>query len=106
MESNPYRIQFTPLAFDDLDEIDSYISETLMNAPAAIALLEEMEQSINRLTLYPNIGAELDDPYLAAKGYRKLVVKNYLIFYLVDTSEKSVIIMRVLYGAREYRNLL
>ena len=106
MENENFQIRFTPLAYEDLDEIDTYISVTLVNPQAAERLLEEMENSISQLVQFPYIGSEVDDPYLARKGYRKLVVENYLVFYLVDSDQKQVVIMRVLYGAREYRSLL
>lgn len=106
MENELYRIQYTPLAFEDLDGIDTYISETLCNAVAAERLIEQMEKSINQLKQFPYMGSKVEDEYLAAKGYRKLVVENYLIFHLIDEPQREVIIMRVIYGAREYHNLL
>lgn len=106
METNHYHIQFTPLAFEDLDEIDSYITNTLSNEQAAERLIAEMEKSISQLRQFPRIGAEVEDAYLSAKGYRRLVVDNYLVFYLINEAQKAVIIMRILYGAREYHNLL
>ena len=106
MESEDYRIRYTPLAYEDLDGIDTYISTGLLNPQAAMNLLCEMEESVNHLKQFPFIGSEPEDSYLASKGYRKLVVQNYLVFYLVDRVQKEVIIMRVMYGAREYRGLL
>lgn len=106
MEHESYRIRFTPLAFDDLNETDAYISETLCNEAAAQRLLKEMEESVNQLKQFPRIGSEVEDAYLASKGYRKLVVDNYLIFHLINEAQREVVIMRVIYGAREYRNLL
>jgi addiction module RelE/StbE family toxin len=105
MENN-YQIRYLPLAYEDLDEIDTYISDTLGNPAAAERLMEKMQQTINQLTQFPYIGSEVADAYLAAKGYRKLVVDNYIVFHLVDDVQKEVLIMRVLYGHREYRNLL
>lgn len=106
MGKDNYNIRFTPLAYEDLDEIDTYISETLMNPQAAECLLEEMEQSIHQLERFPYTGSEVEDVHLADKGYRKMVVKNYIIFHLVDSEQKQVVIMRILYGAREYHNFL
>ena len=106
MENKCYQIRYTPLAADDLDEIDTYISDTLCNPQAAEGLLEEMEKSINQLRNFPYIGSEVEDAYLASKGYRKLVVENYLVFHLVNEQLQEILIMRVLYGAREYRSLL
>ena len=106
MENENYRIRYTPLAYEDLDEIDSYITDTLCNESAAEQLLAEMERSINQLRQFPQIGSKVEDAYLAEKGYRKLVVENYLVFHLINEAAKEVIIMRILYGAREYHKLL
>ena len=50
-----------------------------------------------------------DDPLsvvtsLAAKGYRYLIVENYLVFYTI--SGQTVQIQRILYGRRNYQNIL
>ena len=41
---------------------------------------------------------------LAAKGYRYLIVKNYLVFYVIVGD--TVQIRRILYARRDYRSLL
>ncbi len=106
MENKPYQIRYTPLAYADLDSIDSYIAETLANPTAADHLMEKMERSIDRLKDFPYIGSEVGDAYLAAKGYRKLVADNYIVFHLISEDRRTVLIMRVVHGAREYQNLL
>lgn len=106
VENKPYQIQYTPLAYEDLDGIDSYIAETLGNSFAADSLMEKMEKSIQQLKDFPYLGSEVGDAYLASKGYRKLVVDNYIVFHLVSEEQRMVIVMRVVYGAREYKNLL
>lgn len=106
MKIENYHIQYTPLAFEDLDEIDRYITNTLCNEQAAEHLISVMEKVIGQLKQFPRIGSEVEDAYLSARGYRKLVVDNYLIFYLINDTQRAVVIMRILYGAREYHNLL
>ena len=44
------------------------------------------------------------DLALAAKGYRYLVVGNYLVFYVIVGS--VVQIRRILYARRDYKQLL
>lgn len=106
MENDRYCIRYTPLAYEDLDAIDDYIGKTLDNPSAAKRLLEKMERSLHRLKQFPRLGAEVEDIYLASRGYRKLVVENYLIFYIIHETQQEIVVMRILYGAREYRNLL
>jgi plasmid stabilization system protein ParE len=44
------------------------------------------------------------DIQLRLRGYRMLLVKNYIVFYLV--SDKTVEIRRILYARRQYEGLL
>jgi toxin ParE1/3/4 len=46
------------------------------------------------------------DERLAAIGYRKLIVKNYIIFFSIDEKAKVVDVERILYGRRNWRAIL
>ncbi|MEW6662431.1 MAG: type II toxin-antitoxin system RelE/ParE family toxin [Bacillota bacterium] len=106
MSENSYSLKFTSKAIEDLEQIYSYISGKLCAEIAADNLLEKIESSIMRLKYYPySCGFVLDEP-LKSRGYRKLIVDNYLAFYLVNEPEKQVVIMRILYGAQKYQDLL
>ncbi len=106
MGNKPYALFFMPLASDDLGEIYTHISERLAAPAAADHLLDKIENKLNLLCEFPGLGAELSDPYLAEKGYHRLLVDNYLIFYLIDEIERKIIVMRILYGARDYQDIL
>jgi len=102
--SNKYKVKFTPLADNDMDGIYQYIFD-MLNAPtAAENLIEEIEKKIRRLEDMPYSCPVVNDEWLKAKGYRKLVIKNYIALYIVCDSEKLVTIMRVVYGASDYEN--
>lgn len=103
---NSYQLRFTPIAADDLDGIYRYISGHLVAPKAANDLMADIETSIIRLKEFPYSGSPVADDILRSHGYRKLIVKKYIIFYLIDESEKQVVIMRVLYGAQKYENIL
>jgi len=106
MVESKYRIKITPKANDDLDEIYSYIAEELFNEDAAENLIDKIENNIIRLRDFP-LSCSLDeDDVLRSKGYRKLVVENYIAFYIVDEIEKQVVIMRVLYGRQKYQDII
>lgn len=106
MQKNDYGLKFTPFASDDLEQIYSYISNQLYAQNAAEHLLDNIESSIMRLASFPYSGSVLLDDFLKNQGYRKLIVNNYIVFYLVNELDKQVVIMRILYGAQNYRNLL
>lgn len=103
---NSYKLKFTPIAEDDLDGIYRYISEHLIALKAAADLMDDIEDSIMRLKDFPYSGSPVADDILRDRGYRKLIVKNYIVFHLIDEAEKQVVIMRVLYGTQQYEKLL
>ena len=43
---------------------------------------------------------------MRSKGYSSIALKNYLIFYRMDESENTVFIVRIIYGPRDYAQLL
>ena len=100
--SSKYKVKFAPLADNDMDGIYQYIFDTLGATSAAENLTEEIEKKTKRLEDMPYSCPAVNDEWLKAKGYRKLVVKNYITLYVVSDSEKLVTIMRVVYGASDY----
>jgi len=106
MPEHKYRLRLTPKAAEDLDAIYGYIFNTLSAAKAAHDLFGQIEEATMRLAVFPFSGSYVLEEPLRAKGYRKVVVDNYLIFYLVDEIGKQVVIMRVLFGASRYLDLL
>ncbi len=104
--ANNYTIKMTPKAVEDLDIIYRYISEELFATSAATNILERIEKEIMRLREFPFSCNLVADEYLKNKGYRKLIVDNYIVFYLIEEEKDRVIVMRVLYGKQKYENLL
>ena len=101
-----YKVLVTAEADSDIDEVIGYIVNSLKNPIAAKNLLSEIESSYDILMESPEAFACCEDGYLRELGYRKIPVKNYIIFYRVDHAEKTVYIMRVIYGRRDYANLI
>lgn len=106
MVKSNYNIKFTPKAAEDLDEIYSYISTKLFAEMAAVNLMNKIESSIMRLKEFPLSCSYVIDKPLRNKGYRKLIIENYIVFYLVNEKESQIIIMRILYGASNYENII
>lgn len=106
MGNRNYHLKFTLIAEKDLDEIYSYISNELFAEIAALDLMDKIENAIKRLIRFPLSCSLVSDKLLKNKGYRKLIVDNYIVFYLLNKAEKQVIIMRILYGVSKYQDVL
>lgn len=106
MEQNKYGLKITPIASQDLDEIYGYIANELFNEDAAENLMEKIENNIMRLRDFPFSCSFVADEILKQKGYRKLVIDNYIALYIVNQEERQVVIMRVLYGRQKYQDII
>jgi len=106
MSNDKFALKFTPKAEEDLDQIYSYISEKLSAVSAALNLMENIENSVLRLKMFPYSGSTVSDNILNSKGYRKLIIDNFIVFYIVREEEKTIVIMRILYGAQNYNDIL
>ena len=103
---NEYRLIITDSATNDLDSIYSYIKEELLNDTASIQLVTEIENSILRLKSFPESCSYVNDDRLKKQGYRKLLVKNYIVLYTIDSLNNIVTITRIMYSKQNYIDIL
>ena len=87
------KLQLTPQAVADLQEIAVYIAAE--NPRAANAVVDTIERRLRRLVQHPHIGIPSED---IGPDIRRLVMGQYLAFYTVAAS--TVRVLRVLHGKR------
>lgn len=97
-----YRIEYLPIAEQDLTDIIEYI--TLDSPQSALKLLDEIDESILKLEYFPYMGINPRDTRLQRLKYRILVISSYLVFYVVK--DDYVEIRRILHGKRKYQFIL
>ena len=105
MTSN-YQYHFTKKAEADLGEILSYISIELSNPEAAASFLKDLQAVLASICSVPKIGRIVENEFLPDKEIRKSLVGNYVLYYLPDTEEKSIYVLRILYGRRNLDELV
>ena len=101
-----YDIQITEPAEKDLYEIGIYISKELLEPMTAKKVISKIAKVINSLEDMPLRNAVVTDERLAYRGIRKVNVDNYIVFYIAQEENKTVTILRILYGKREWMNLI
>ena len=101
-----YKIRIMKPAQVDMWETYRYIADELNHPAAAQRRLSLIDSAIVSLKENPGRFPLVRDDYLASKGYRMVVAKNHLVFFVVRESEKAVSVMRVLYGRRDWMRLL
>ena len=97
-----YPVIYSKLAWKDLEEIYDFISQD--SSIIAQAFLDQIDEKIGRLGNFPESGYIPKQTYLKIKGYRILVIGEYLVFYRFKP--KQVKIDRIIHGKRRYEFLL
>lgn len=99
-----FELRYSPLFYEDLDKITDYLLFDLKNEPAAKTLVNNVEVVIKKRLVSPLSAT----PYRSAKSrphpYRRILVGNYLILYVVI--DNVMIIRRMLYGRRDLDKIL
>lgn len=99
------RIEYSPKAVMDLDEIWSYIENELCSPGAAQNTVNGIMDAIDGLAMFPESGARLQFDGGLESGYRFVSFKNYLAFYRLRPNH-VIEVDRILYAGRDYMRML
>ena len=101
-----YDLEFQPIAQQDMINIVTYIGKTLSNPIAAGRLAEEFITEAEKIRVFP-YSMPVYRPLQTLKyEYRKLLIKNYIMFYRVDERERLITVTRVVYAKSDYQKKL
>ena len=102
MPTDNFQIRFLKIAEEDFTEIVSYIAAD--NPIAADVIAAKIEKNLDLLSQNPQLGRIPRDEEIRNMGYRYLIIQNNIIFYTIE--EKTILVHRILHGARNYKSLL
>ena len=101
-----YQIRIMKSAQTDMHEIHRHISQDLQNPDAAIRRIKKIEESIHSLSKMPSRFPLVLDDYLASRGFRVIVVKTHLVFFVIREDIKTISVIRILYVRRDWMRIL
>ena len=98
-----YKIIVKKTVYSDIDVIFDYLANELNEPQTAEKLCSLIETEFNSLRYLP-----LRFPLFAVKDLqiRKMPVKNYSVFYVVDEVKNSVNILNIIYNRRNWQMLI
>lgn len=99
-----FELRYSPLFYDDLDKITNYILLELKNTLAAKKLVNDVEAAIKKRLPNPKQAAIYRSVANREHPYRRIIVGNYLIFYVVKGN--TMVVRRMLYGRRDLHKIL
>lgn len=101
-----YTVEITRPAEHDLTGIYTYIADTLKMPLTARQVYASIKQDIMTLSTMPEHHQLIGEPPYAELGVRMLLVKNYIVFYVVGKENPTVSILRILYKRREWQGII
>lgn len=99
-----YKLKYLTLAQKDLENIVTYISDSLKAPKAAMDLVDNFDKSISKLKQFPYSYKVYEPIKNLESQYRVLPVKNYLVFYTVNG--EIVEIHRIIYGKMDINKVV
>ena len=101
-----FDISIAEPAEKDIRGIARYILVQLNAPQASLNLINAIYDAIENLETDALVYPYVRDDRLAALGYRSLLVKNYIIFYIANEKDKTVDVDRILYSRRDWQNII
>lgn len=96
-----YKIEITKQADADLRGIYEYIAFTLYEPEVAAGQLDRIESAIMSLDEMPERFRLYEKEPWYSRGFRQFPIDNYIIFYISEIRDKTVTVIRVMYGGRD-----
>lgn len=97
-----YKIRIYPSAEQDLKDIVTYLKT--LSPRAALTCYDKLTKNIMKLSDMPGRRPLVKDRVLRLKGYRFLIIGQYIVFFVVVLD--TVQIRRILYKKRNYFKVL
>lgn len=95
-----YEVMLYPKAFRDIDDIYAYIALEKLSPENAKGQTDRIWNAIKTLEQIPEAHQDRIVGRYAGKGYKQLVIDNYLAIYKIDTTAKKVFIVTIQYQGR------
>ena len=90
-----YNLEFTDDCKNEILEIYEYISQNLASTEAAKKLMKKIKTSIMHLSEEPYLYMRIDTTNNSHNNFRRIVVNNYVILYLVSEANHTVYISHI-----------
>ena len=96
-----YQVKLTDYAVEQMQNIARYISKVLQSPDTARRWMEKIKLEISSLSTMPNrYPLMLEEPW-RSEGIHKMPVENFLVYYWINETQKTVWVIVVVYGRRD-----
>ena len=93
-----YQVEILPKTHEDIEGFFKFLKQNFVENNILLKFRNLIYYKIYSLEYFPEIFPEV------YKNYRRLLIKDYSIFYKVNKKEKRVIIHRFLHQSQDFKN--
>lgn len=101
-----YDVVLTQKALNDLRNIHRYIKVDLLAPDAARNGSDKIMSEIEKLDEMPERFSLYEKSPWKERGLRKMIVGNFIVFYLPMETQKQVLVVTIMYGRRNIDKIL
>ena len=95
-----YKIKISPRAIRELDSIYEYIANEKEASENAKGQFDKIKKAILNLDTFPQSHQERNEGRYAGRGYRQLLIDNYIAIFRIDEADKIVYVVTIQYQGR------
>lgn len=95
-----YKVKINPRAIRELDSIYDYIAKEKLAPENARGQIEKIKKAVLNLSIFPQSHQERNEGRYAEKGYRQLLIDNYLAIFRIDEAHRTVYVVTIQYQGR------
>ncbi|HJC39211.1 MAG TPA: type II toxin-antitoxin system RelE/ParE family toxin [Candidatus Mediterraneibacter faecigallinarum] len=95
-----YKVKLNPQAFREIDDIFAYIALEKLSPENAKGQTDRIWTALKKPETFPQSHQERNEGRYAGKGYRQLLIDNYIAIFKIDEASKTVNVVTVQYQGR------
>ena len=92
-----YKVKINPRAIRELDHIYEYIANEKLAPENAKGQIDRIKKAILSLDTFPQAHQERNEGRYTGKGYRQLLIDNYIAIFRIDEPHKTVYVVTIQY---------
>ena len=92
-----YKVKINPRAIRELEHIYEYIANEKLAPENAKGQIDRIKKAILSLDTFPQSHQERNEGRYTGKGYRQLLIDNYIAIFRIDEPHKTVYVVTIQY---------
>ena len=93
-------MKVNPKSIRELDRIYEYIANDKLAPENAKGQVDRIKKAVLSLDTFPQSHQERNEGRYAGKGYRQLLIDNYIAIFRIDELHKTIYVVTIQYQGR------